>query len=114
MIYTDGYLVTGLRQERAERKIMLVNFSDVQPPLAAGVLLSTAATDAIYVLFSAAVSARRRISAASWSSVWYLLSSFAVISYTHEWRYVFFAAAGSWVGAYLSMTWLRRIPSGVP
>lgn len=52
--------------------------------LAIGVLLSTAATDAVYVLFSSAVAARRRMAAASWSSIWYLLSAFAVISYTHR------------------------------
>ena len=76
--------------------------------LAVGVMASTAATDAVYVMFNAAVSARRRVPAATWSSVWYLLSAFAVISYTRNWVYVGFAAAGSWVGAYLSMTWLRR------
>ena len=38
--------------------------------------------------FNAAVSLRRRIPAATWSSVWYLLSAFAVISYTHNWVYV--------------------------
>jgi hypothetical protein len=59
-------------------------------------------------MFNAAVSARKRVPAASWSSVWYLLSAFAVISYTRNWVYVGFAAVGSWVGAYLSMTWLRR------
>jgi hypothetical protein len=69
-------------------------------------LLSTALTDAVYVLFSAAVAARRRSAAASWSGVWYLLSSFAVIAYTKDWTYVGFAAIGSWLGAYLSMTWL--------
>jgi hypothetical protein len=81
--------------------------------LAVGVLASTAATDAVYVLFNAAVSARRRLPAATWSSVWYLLSAFAVISYTKNWVYVCFAAAGSWMGAYLSMTLLqgrRRLP----
>jgi hypothetical protein len=31
-----------------------------------------------------------------------------VISYTKNWAYVGFAAAGSWIGAYLSMTLLRR------
>src|ERR1700739_3387617 len=82
--------------------------------LAAGVLLSTAATDAVYVMFNAAVSSRRRIPAASWSSVWYLLSAFAVISYTKNWIYVGFAASGSWVGAYLSMTLLRRPQSYGP
>lgn len=75
--------------------------------MALGVLLSTAATDAVYVMFNAAVSARRRVPAATWSSVWYLLSAFAVISYTKNWVYVVFAAVGSWIGAYLSMTLLR-------
>jgi hypothetical protein len=76
--------------------------------LGIGVFLSTAATDAVYVMFNAAVSARKRVPAATWSSVWYLLSAFAVISYTRNWLYVGFAALGSWVGAYLSMTLLRR------
>jgi hypothetical protein len=76
--------------------------------LALGVVVSTAATDAVYVMFNAAVSSKRRVPAATWSSVWYLLSAFAVISYTKNWVYVCFAAAGSWVGAYLSMTWLSK------
>ncbi len=83
----------------------------IDPWLALGVFVSTAATDAVYVMFNAAVSARRRVPAASWSSVWYLLSAFAVISYTKNWVYVGFAAAGSWIGAYLSMSLLRR-PTG--
>jgi hypothetical protein len=80
----------------------------IDPWLAFGVLVSTAATDAVYVMFNAAVSSRKRLPAATWSSVWYLLSAFAVISYTKNWSYVLFAAAGSWIGAYLSMTYLRR------
>ena len=76
--------------------------------LALGVLVSTAATDAVYVLFTAAVSSRRRISAATWSSLWYLLSAFAVISYTNNWAYVGFAAVGSWLGAYASISLLRQ------
>ena len=84
--------------------------TNLQPWLALGVLISTAATDAVYVMFNAAVSARKRVPAATWSSIWYLLSAFAVISYTRNWIYVGFAALGSWVGAYLSMTLLRRSP----
>jgi len=80
----------------------------IRPWLAAGVVLSTALTDAVYVMFTAAVSARRRVPAATWSSIWYLLSAFAVISYTRNWIYVCFAALGSWIGAYLSITLLRR------
>ena len=79
--------------------------------LAVGVVVSTAATDAVYVMFSAAVASGRRLPAATWSSVWYLLSAFAVISYTRNWVYVCFAALGSWIGAYLSMTFLRRSTS---
>ena len=77
--------------------------------LACGVLLSTAATDAVYVMFNSAVAARRRVPAATWSSIWYLLSAFAVISYTKNWVYVCFAAVGSWIGAYVSMTLLHRV-----
>jgi hypothetical protein len=93
---------------------MFQHFSQVHPLLAAGVVVSTAATDAVYVFFTAAVSGRRRISAATWSSVWYLLSSFAVITYTRDWTYVVFAAVGSWIGAYLSMSFLHPPARGTP
>lgn len=82
--------------------------------IAAGVVVATAATDGVYVMFTAAVAARRRVPAATWSSIWYLLSSFAVISYTNNWVYVGFAALGSWIGAYASMTLLHRAPSAPP
>ena len=72
----------------------------IDPLLALGVVLATAATDAVYVMFTSAVVARRRVPAATWSSIWYVLSSFAVISYTNNWVYVIFAAVGSWLGAY--------------
>ena len=78
------------------------------PLIALGVVASTAATDAVYVMFTAAVNARRRSVAASWSSLWYLLSAFAVISYTENVLYVAFAALGSWLGAFASVTWLHR------
>ena len=80
----------------------------IDPWLALGVVASAAATDAVYVMFNAAVSARRRIPAATWSSAWYLLSAFAVISYTRNWVYVCFAAFGSWIGAYASMSLLKH------
>ena len=78
------------------------------PWLSLAVFLSTAAT-AVYVMFNAAVSAKRRIPAATWSGVRYLLAAFAVISYTRKWMCVGFAAAGSRVGAFLSMTVLGRV-----
>lgn len=86
----------------------------IDPLIAIGVVVATAATDAVYVMFTSSVIARRRVSAASWSSVWYLLSSFAVISYTSNWLYVVFAAMGSWAGAYLTMTFLHGPPGAPP
>ena len=82
---------------------------DINPLVAVGVVASTAVTDATYVFFNAAVAGRKRIMAANWSSIWYLLSAFAVISYTRNSAYVLFAAAGSWAGAYVSLTYLGRV-----
>ena len=79
----------------------------IDPLTTGAVVLATAATDAVYVMFSASVAARRRWPAANWSSIWYLLSSFAVINYTQNWVYVLFAAVGSWLGAFISVTFLR-------
>jgi hypothetical protein len=87
-----------------------VHLPSIDPLVAAGVVVATALTDACYVMFTSAVAARRRFPAATWSSIWYLLSSFAVISYTSNWVYVCFAAAGSWVGAFVSISLMNRQP----
>jgi len=83
----------------------------IDPLIAVAVVVATALTDAIYVMFTNAVVRRKRLPAASWSSLWYLLSSFAVISYTNHWAYVVFAAAGSFIGAYATMTFLHPGPA---
>jgi hypothetical protein len=88
--------------------------SAINPLTAGAVILATAATDAVYVMFTSAVVAKKRFPAATWSSIWYMLSSFAVISYTENWVYVLFAAVGSWLGAFASMTFLHRPPGGPP
>jgi hypothetical protein len=87
--------------------------SAINPLTAGAVILATAATDAVYVMFTSAVVAKKRLPAATWSSIWYMLSSFAVISYTENWVYVLFAAVRSRIGAFASMTFLHR-PSGGP
>jgi hypothetical protein len=91
-----------------------MNLPAIDPVTAAAVVIATAATDAVYVRFTSAVVARRRVSAANWSSLWYLLSSYAVISYTGNWAYVLFAAVGSWIGAFVSMTLLHPGPRPGP
>lgn len=91
------------------------------PLIALAVFCATIVTDAVFVMFTAAVASRHRFRAANWSAVWYLLAAVSVISYTSNAVYVVFAAAGSWIGAYVSMTWLHRgetiaapVPPGPP
>jgi uncharacterized membrane protein YhaH (DUF805 family) len=98
-------LCPGRARIHSDERIGTVSLN---PLIAIGVVASTATTDAVYVLFNAAVSERRRIRAASWSSIWYLLSAFAVISYTQNPFYVLFAATGSWIGAFCAVTWLKH------
>jgi hypothetical protein len=102
--------VTRRVQNRSGSEIQMEGSQmvSIDPLTATAVVVATAATDAVYVMFTSAVVARRRVPAASWSSVWYLLSSYAVISYTENWAYVAFAAAGSWIGAFASITFLHR------
>ena len=83
---------------------------EIDPLLAVAVMFATACTDAVYVLTNAVIK-RRRLPAASWSSIWYMLSSFAVINYTHHWAYVIFAAMGSFIGAFVTLTFLHPGPS---
>lgn len=87
---------------------MILHIHAPNPLIAIGVLASTAATAAVYVLFSADVTARRRSVAASWSSLWYLLAAFAVSKLYRQCVYVLFAAAGSWLGAFGAVTWLGK------
>lgn len=82
---------------------MALAIPPVDPITAVLVFVATGATDAVYVRFAAAIATRHRFAAANWSAAWYLLSSYAVISYTESWVYVAFAAAGSWVGAFLAL-----------
>src|SRR6201987_6193474 len=82
----------------------------IDPLTATAVVAATAATDAVYVMFTSAVVARKRVPAATWSSIWYLLSSFAVISYAENWLYVASAAAGSWIGASSKITFMPLPP----
>jgi hypothetical protein len=86
-----------------------MDLPSIDPLVAAGVVLSTAVTDAVYVFFNASVAARKRVSAATWSSAWYLLSAFAVISYTSNWAYIVFAAIGAWLGGFISITALDYV-----
>src|SRR5262245_14099633 len=81
--------------------------SAIDPLIALGVVAATALTDAVCVMFTSSVVQRRDLAAAKWGSLTYMLSAFAVISFTNNWLYVVFAALGSWIGAYATMKVLR-------
>ena len=84
------------------------HLANIDPWIALGVVAATALTDAVCVMFTSSVVHRKDLAAANWSSLSYMLSAFAVISFTNNWKYVVFAAIGSWIGAYATMKYLRR------
>jgi len=81
---------------------------------AGGVLLATAATDAVYVMFTSAVVARRRVPRGDVEQRMVSALFLCRVSYTENWVYVAFAALGSWLGAFVSITYLHRPPGGPP
>jgi hypothetical protein len=83
------------------------HLASIDPWIALGVVAATALTDAVCVMFTSSVVHRKDLAAANWSSLTYMLSAFAVISFTSNWKYVVFAAIGSWIGGYATMKYLR-------
>lgn len=73
----------------------------INPATAVGVFLLTAGMDALHAVYTKAVGDERAVLAASSGSVIYIVSAFAVIQYTQDWRYVIAMCAGSWVGTYV-------------
>ncbi len=87
--------------------------ANIDPLIALGVVGATMLADAVCVMYTASVAHRRDLAAANWGSLSYMLSAFAVISFTSNWTYVVFAALGSWIGGYATMKYLRlRIGAG--
>lgn len=84
-----------------------LNLSAIDPWIALGVVTATALTDALCVLYTSSVAQRHDLATANWGSLTYMLSGFAVISFTTHWFYVLFAALGAWIGSYASMKYLR-------
>ncbi len=80
----------------------------IDPWIALGVAAATLLTDAVCVMYTASVVRHRDLAAANWGALTYMLSAFAVISFTSNWTYVVFAALGSWIGGYATMKYLRR------
>ena len=80
----------------------------INPLIALGVLASTAVTDAAYVFFNAAVSSRRRHMGRELERDLVHVVGVRGHQLYRELVYVAFAALGSWLGAFASVTWLHR------
>jgi hypothetical protein len=104
-----------LGHSRAAVRMPGMHILTIDPPIAAAVFPAAAATNAINVRFTLAVVARHRVAAANWSSLWYLLSSYAVISYTNDWIYVLFEAIGyQWARCTENVRYLDLTRAPVP
>lgn len=73
--------------------------------VAAGLFAAFLAVDALYALYTLAVTERRAVRAANLSAVMYFLLAAGVIAYTTNPLYVLPAAAGSWAGTWLAVSW---------
>ncbi len=82
-----------------------------EPNIAFTIFILTLVMDALHAIYTRAVAANRAGRAATFGSLIYLISGFAVIHYTQNHLYLLCVVAGSWVGTYLSikvpLTWRR-------
>jgi hypothetical protein len=88
-------------------ELLAQTLAAIDPWIALGVVAATALTDGVCVLYTASVAHRRDVAAANWGAMTYMLSAFAVISFTSNPAYVVFAAFGAWLGTYATMKYLR-------
>ena len=77
--------------------------TDLDPLLALTVFILTMAMDALHAIYTKAIASNQAGRAASFGSVIYLISGFAVIQYTANHFYLIFVVLGSWMGTYLSV-----------
>jgi uncharacterized membrane protein YfcA len=63
--------------------------------------------DALYILYFKSVEKEKAARAASIGSVMYAVNAYGVVSYSHDWRYVFFLIAGAWIGTYATVRWTK-------
>jgi uncharacterized membrane protein YfcA len=76
---------------------------NIDPLVALLVFLLTAVMDALHAVYTKAVASNQAGRAATFGSVIYLISGFAVIQYTQNHVYLVFMVLGSWIGVYLSV-----------
>lgn len=69
--------------------------------IAIGLFVAYGFVDALFVLYTLAVTKHQALRAANVSFLYYFVISAGVIGYVHNYLYVIPVAAGSWAGTYL-------------
>jgi uncharacterized protein YneF (UPF0154 family) len=64
--------------------------------------------DGLYVLYFKSVEKNLPARAATIGSIMYAINAYGVVSYSHDWRYVFFLIAGAWLGTYITVKWTKN------
>lgn len=80
----------------------------IDPWIALLVVALTATMDALHVIYTKSVADNQAARAASFGSIMYLISGFAVIQYTENHIYLIFMAIGSWLGVYFTVRFHRK------
>ncbi len=63
--------------------------------------LAYAAIDAVFVLYTLAVTKHEAGKAANFAFLYYFVVAIGVVQYVHNFLYIFAVASGSWLGTYL-------------
>lgn len=85
----------------------------MNPFIAVAIGLAYAAIDAAYVLYTAAIVKQQALQAASASVIIYLLVGSGIIAFSTNAWYLLPAAAGGFLGTYLTVKWQTRSAAAV-
>ncbi|HSX41273.1 MAG TPA: hypothetical protein VLF21_01360 [Candidatus Saccharimonadales bacterium] len=75
--------------------------STFQPVVAIGLFFAYIVMDALFALYTLAVSQKRPLKAANISFIYWFVASLGIIGFVSNYLYVGSIALGSWVGTYL-------------
>jgi uncharacterized membrane protein YfcA len=79
----------------------MIGTADLRVALA--VFLLTALMDGLHAIYTRAIATHCAGRAATFGSLIYLISAFAILQYTQNGWYLLFVVAGSWIGTYMGV-----------
>jgi len=67
------------------------------------ILVAYCLIDWLFTIYTVSIVGRKKLRAANAGTLIYLLTSFGVINYVRDWRYLAPMIIGAWIGTYLSV-----------